>query len=229
MSHLDTERLAELADDEPTPAEAEHLTMCEECARERDAHRTVFALSSGYGAPVAVPLTDWDTLARGLRAEGLLYARGWRSWMRGPAVRAAAAVLLLLGGVVIGRASATRGSSPRAAAGVDSTRTPAAFATFASPADAQDMMLQAQQTYQLAAAYLQAHDTVSGGVGDGPDVYRSRLAALDAMADVAREAVNETPHDPVINRYYLTTLTAREATLRQLGQRLPDGESLGSF
>jgi hypothetical protein len=33
----------------------------------------------------------------------------------------------------------------------------------------------------------------------------------------------------VINRYYLATLGAREATVRQLGSSLPDGQSVSRF
>lgn len=210
--------------------EAEHLTACEQCARERDAHRRVLALSSGYAAPVTAPLIDWDTLARGLRAEGVIRASGWRSWIRdGAALRAAAAVLLLVGGIAIGRRTAQRDAVPAPGSASALPGESADVTTaFASPAEAQAVMMQAQQTYQFALAYLQSHDSASR-VPDDPAVYRSRLAALDAMADVAREAVNETPHDPVINRYYLTTLNAREVTLQQLGERLPDGERIARF
>ena len=41
MSHLSTERLAALADEEPTAPEAAHLAACGECSRERAAYRTL--------------------------------------------------------------------------------------------------------------------------------------------------------------------------------------------
>jgi hypothetical protein len=49
------------------------------------------------------------------------------------------------------------------------------------------------------------------------------------MAEI-RGALKEAPQDPVINQYYLQTVGAREATLRQLGTTLrPAGVSLNRF
>ena len=45
MLHLSSERLAELADGEPTVAEAEHLAACAICATERSAHRRLLSLA----------------------------------------------------------------------------------------------------------------------------------------------------------------------------------------
>src|SRR6478672_7141308 len=44
-SHLSSERLAELADGEPTVAEAEHLAACAICAAERSAHRRLLSMA----------------------------------------------------------------------------------------------------------------------------------------------------------------------------------------
>jgi hypothetical protein len=44
-----------------------------------------------------------------------------------------------------------------------------------------------------------------------------------------RAALQEAPQDPVINQYYLATVGAREATLRQLGTTLPPGAKLNRF
>jgi hypothetical protein len=48
------------------------------------------------------------------------------------------------------------------------------------------------------------------------------------MTDM-RAALHESPNDPVINQYYLATVGAREATLRQLGTTLPAGAKLNRF
>jgi len=50
---------------------------------------------------------------------------------------------------------------------------------------------------------------------------RHRLATLDEVEGTVRQAVTESPGDPVINGYYLTTLGQREVTLRQLNASLP--------
>jgi hypothetical protein len=62
-----------------------------------------------------------------------------------------------------------------------------------------------------------------------PDTYRTRLAALDNVMTEMRSALHEAPQDPVINQYYLATVGAREATLRQLGTTLPAGARLNRF
>jgi hypothetical protein len=55
------------------------------------------------------------------------------------------------------------------------------------------------------------------------------LATLDEVGATVRQALTESPADPVINGYYLTTLGQREATLRQLNASLPAGVRVNSF
>src|SRR5512141_1609068 len=57
------------------------------------------------GAP---PLTDWDSLAARLRAEGLMRQRTFAGISAGASMRVAAAILLVVGGAAIGRATAAR-------------------------------------------------------------------------------------------------------------------------
>ena len=44
-----------------------------------------------------------------------------------------------------------------------------------------------------------------------------------------RDAMEKSPQDPVINQYYLATVGAREATLRQLGTVLPASAHMNRF
>ena len=55
------------------------------------------------------------------------------------------------------------------------------------------------------------------------------MATLDEVGATVRQALTESPGDPVINGYYLTTLGQREATLRQLNASLPLGVRVNSF
>ena len=64
---------------------------------------------------------------------------------------------------------------------------------------------------------------------DADRVYRTRLAALDEMAEASLQALAAAPADPVINQYYLSTLGAREVTLRQLGSVLTPRKRLSRF
>ncbi|HEX6059636.1 MAG TPA: hypothetical protein VFZ11_11555 [Gemmatimonadaceae bacterium] len=247
MLHLPAERLAALADDEPTTVEADHLAACAACAREWRAYRTLGNLAAGARGAAEAPLLSWDALSERLRAEGLqspapadissahpLHAIGpaaaravaARRWM----MRAAAAVVLFAAGAVAGRVS-------HSVTAADATADPLADvageasledATFASEEAALAVMLDAERRYQLAATYLVANDSATQL--DDADGYRTRLAALDEVAAATRRALYQAPDDPVINRYYLTTLGAREATLRQLGATLePSGMQVGRF
>src|SRR3954470_3915011 len=66
MSHLSTERLAELGDEEPTAAESAHLAACADCARERTAYRTLVAMARTQRDAIGIPLTRWESIAGAL-------------------------------------------------------------------------------------------------------------------------------------------------------------------
>ena len=200
------------------------------------------------GAP---PLTDWDSLADRLRAEGLIREKRFggsggsggfapRVWMQ-----AAAALLLVAGGAAIGRFTAPGSAGVSTAsqssqttnspvqtpvAGINGTVTTASNTAheFRSPEEAWDVLNRAGEEYQRASAYLSASNT-EVPLPTNPDTYRTRLAALDNVMSEMRSALNEAPQDPVINQYYLATVGAREATLRQLGTTLPAGAKLNRF
>lgn len=235
MSHLSIDRLVALADEEPTSAEAAHLAICEVCARERHANRAVLALASLERNYAGAPLTTWEQLAPRLREEGLI-ATGVRR-LRFPSNRqwleAAAAVLLIGGGAILGRYSAGGTPLPGSIARQEAAAPVVAVSMGTAPAfrsqeEAMATLARAGQEYQNALAYLANHDSSASGV-DKSSMYRSRLAALDEVAETTRQAVADAPYDPVINRYYLTTMQTREATLRQLNRTLPTGAKLTSF
>ena len=239
MLHLDPERLAALADAEPTADEALHLAACDGCAQELRAHWALLALASRERhAVLAEPLTDWETLSAQLRDAQLVQparvARAglfFRPWMQ-----AAAALVIAASGAAIGRATATMpltatgqsavaataGSERLAAVSPDSTR------TVATVQDALTLMRRAESDYRLAAAFIAVHDTVAGG-RSGVDLYRARLAALDRVSDAALAAVNEAPSDPVVNQYLISARSARAVTLQQLNSSLPAGVKLASY
>jgi hypothetical protein len=99
---------------------------------------------------------------------------------------------------------------------------------FKSPEEAWATLNRAGEEYQRASAYLSASNS-DIPMPTNPDTYRTRLAALDNVMTEMRSALHEAPQDPVINQYYLATVGAREATLRQLGTTLPAGARLNRF
>jgi hypothetical protein len=264
MRHLETERLAALDTDEPTPDELAHLATCASCRREREAFARLADLAAGEAELLATRtadgdrphLTDWGTLSAALRREGLLTrpsgeverasveaaepveiaalpVRDVRTWpmvvsSRPWYARAAAAAALLLVGAVGGRMSAGAGADPSAAAVVAAL--PAANASggvaeFGSVAEATSVLDRAQRDYERASLWLASHDTTV----NAQTVYRARLAALEQMLTASRAGLFEAPQDPVLNQYYLAAYTAREATLRQLGESLPVDRVMESF
>jgi hypothetical protein len=251
MSHLSTDRLAAVADETVTAEEATHIAGCWDCRAEVAAYRRLARLSAMAPVPME-PLTSWSRLAPQLRAEGIIveatriaaggapptvvrgahYSTGtgdvlpMRQRSGAPAwmLRAAAGLALLLGGVAAGRVSA---GLPLL--GIPDGGLPIATATgFRTNDEALQALTSAQQQYQTAAAFLAAQDS-SRFVGMNQDAYQTRLAALDEIAAAARTALYRTPQDPMLNQYYLTTLGAREATLRQIGATAPETRRLERY
>ncbi|MEP6906046.1 MAG: hypothetical protein ABI875_08160 [Gemmatimonadales bacterium] len=198
------------------------------------------------------PLTDWSSLSAQLRAEGLINTPAGgsrfaaRHWMQ-----VAAAIMLVAGGAAVGRytftslpatapaaqmadvpSSSAHGSPVNTVAesqpAVNASNASSATAEFHSPEEAWATLNRAGEEYQRASAYLSASNT-QVPMPTTPGTYRTRLAALDNVMSDMRTALHESPHDPVINQYYLATVGAREATLRQLGTTLPAGAKLNRF
>src|SRR5206468_8495259 len=110
MSHLPDERLAALLDEPPTSAELAHLASCERCAAERTAYRALRELANSEQR-IGAPLSDWESLAPALRADGIIDTGEWRVARRprrfsGIWSQSAAAVLVAIGGIAYGRYSA---------------------------------------------------------------------------------------------------------------------------
>jgi hypothetical protein len=186
------------------------------------------------------PLNDWRTIAARAREEGLIRghveARSWRDSR--PWMQAAAAVVLLAGGVAIGRTTVVLPSagvtqtaerpdlSPPAVPSNTGALTQVGGASFASVDEASATLERALSDYQRASAFIAAN--VSGPATiDSSRIYSARLAALDQVGDAMEGALRTAPHDPVINQYYLATMGARVAT-QQLAAR-PVGLRLKGF
>ncbi len=236
MQHLPVERLAELADGEPSAAEREHLLECTMCATERAAYQRIVAMAADERRRIAPPLTDWGSLRGALQAQGVIVtpdAAGDRRLRSRRFVRlagrVAAAALVLSVGLIGGRmttgmsfrTAALPGSSPSSAERVASS------VEFTSSAAALASLQRAQLEYERAAIYLASHDTSTSEAAT--DLLRTRLAALDEMAETSLRALGNAPADPIMNQFYLTTLGARNMTLGRLATVLPVGSRLSRF
>jgi len=234
MSHLPTERLAAFVNEPPSATEMAHLAACAECARERVMYRQLAELSAGESARIGMPLTSWEKLRPALIADGVIddgrgMSLGSRH-VRRPWLQAAAAVLLIAGGIMAGRRSAGASLFPpnETPVAANNATTIDSAPKFASLAAARDAQAQSQLVYQSATAFLAERDTASRA-SDSPASVRTRLAALDRTRQVLGAALNDAPYDPVINGQYLTTLGQREATLRQLNTFAPASMRITSY
>src|SRR5215469_18456167 len=70
--HLPPERLAALADESPSTAEARHLASCALCAEEVEAFQALLALTRSERDRLDEPLLDWTALSTALARESLL-------------------------------------------------------------------------------------------------------------------------------------------------------------
>jgi hypothetical protein len=258
MSHLTAERLAALADGPPTAPEQTHLDACPACCREREAYRALATLAWAERARIGPPVSSWDAIAAGLRAEGglrespavasplslvsvpnapatrpqrdthvVLHVPRW-------AMRAAAALLLVAGGVVAGRVSAPAGGGS-ADAGATNAANPgvrnASLVTFRTRQEAEAAMQVAEQQYISAAEYLARNDSTVAPAPEASaaEVYRTRLAAFDGVLAATQQALFAAPADPIINRNYLATIAARDFALKQLSLVAPAGVQINRY
>lgn len=169
------------------------------------------------------PLNEWRTIAARAREEGLIRERpessasGGRYWLQ-----AAAAVLLLSGGIAIGRTTSGPPNSRSEVNGSPATSTPAVATnglsptpasapTFGSLVEASATLERAVQEYQRASQFIAARN-LAARTRDSAAIYRARAEALDKIVNAAESALQTAPHDPVINQYYLATMGARVAT-----------------
>jgi hypothetical protein len=188
------------------------------------------------------PLNNWRTIAARAREEGLI-RDSQRSWVASqPWIQAAAAMLLLVGGIAIGRTTMAIPSSAQSGAdslqiagsgkaepgnaGTSDVATTSSVADFASVDDASTALERAIAEYQSASAYIAAKSSGPTTV-DSSKIYRTRLAALNTVNSAMESALKTAPHDPVINQYYLATMGARVAT-QQMAAR-PVGLALRGF
>lgn len=165
------------------------------------------------------PLNEWRTIAARAREEGLLResqsSRAWGSSQ--PWLQAAAAVLILVGGIAIGRTTIALPSDASAVASITPTpnastaNTAAASSSFGSVEEASKTLDRAVSDYQRASQFLAANNATNG-TRDSLAIYAARVAALDKIEDATERALQTAPHDPVINQYYLATMGARVAT-----------------
>lgn len=206
-------------------------------------HQTEAVPATAPTVPTSVSTAVDATVAATVNASEQMPAP-WRPrvssgpWWSRPSLRAAAAVALIAGGMVLGRASAVMptfsndrlmiGANAESGLIRDGSPIPVGYAArgeFTTAADAMQTLARAQRDYERASVWLAVND----GRPNDSDVYRARLAALDQLMATSRAALSDAPQDPVLNQYYRSAYSAREATLQQLGTTLPVGTTIERY
>jgi hypothetical protein len=214
MEHLSAETLARLVDESPTPEERTHLDACAGCASEL---ATLREQTEALGAlpELLPPRGDWHVLEARLRSEGLIEDPGLfrrlglldtPMWMK-----AAAAVLLFLGGAGTGAAL----TSPPAGTGA------AVALAMDEPADvetAASAVRMAEQQYVDAVSRYRQLLAEGGGESYGADPM-SRFAALEHLVMVSQAAVRQAPGDPFLNGFLASAMAERDAAARMVSTR----------
>jgi hypothetical protein len=173
-------------------------------------------------------------LLRAVRAAVEVAPVGTRKPSGRAMMRFAAAIMLVVGGTVMGRASTGASILPEGAFGTSASSglsqrpfgEDAIPTTFASVQDAQRYKELYEAGYRNAVTYLASHDSIARGT---PASMKARLAALDRVSRTMSEALRDAPYDPVINDFYINSFGQREATLRQLNTVLPQGVRMNGF
>ena len=170
------------------------------------------------------PLNEWRTIAARAREEGLIRESQRRGSPGQAWLQAAAAVLLLVGGIAIGRSTLGLPTATQSQASISGTNNPLAVAasnqtptlspttnvSFASVDEASAALDRAVLEYRRASQFIAANN-LAEQTRDSAAIYRARAEALDKIVDATESALQTAPHDPVINQYYLATMGARVA------------------
>jgi len=212
---LTLEALARLVDEAPTPEEQARLARCAESVNHLDGLREQTA-ALGRLPDVRPPRGDWAMLEARMASEGLIRPEpnvlqrivSTPNWMR-----AAAAIVLFVGGVGVGTAA----NGPSVAAQAGGSGSSASFAALdvgsvSTVDDAAALVRLKEREYRDALVqYAQLS-------GDDASVINpeARMASLDYALVSLQAGLQQAPADPVLNGLYTSILAERDNTLRQI-------------
>ncbi|MDH3270447.1 MAG: hypothetical protein OEN56_03900 [Gemmatimonadota bacterium] len=210
MEHLSLEALARLVDERPTAEEAGHVATCDACSSELEELRAQ-TRALGSLPEILPPKGDWFAIEARLRSEGLVRDPGLfralglartPTWMK-----AAAAVLLFLGGTGTGVAMANSGALGPVGPFYGADR-------IASVQEAANAVRSAEENYVSAVSRYRELLAQDGGedLGGGDPI--SRVAALEHLVAVSQAAVRQAPGDLFLNGFLASALAERDAALR---------------
>lgn len=230
--HPTIERISALVDDPGADGDLRaHLDRCARCRGEFERLSRLRMALSGLGE-LDPPAGEWERISarlegapiptaapgRGTRGGGpggSVPGRAVRPWWAGAPLQAAAALILFGGGILAGLRLTTMEADPR---GPDVASSAADAVALGDPAGATDADLASFAFEEIAEPLPEAR------VGDrswpDPVAAAERLARLDALITASREAVSESPADPVANDLLFELVERREELAGRLHRDL---------
>ena len=212
MEHLNLETLARLVDEAPTREERHHLESCGRCRTELE---LLQGQTSALGElPDLRPSRgDWAMLEARLMSEGLLRHERSRLASTPGWMKAAAAVVLFVGGAGTGWLLDLQPSVGAGLAGSGSGPYQLVSSTATSLDEAQEAVRLAERQYMDALLQYRQLVDAQGATG-GTASPESRLAALEYLVAAGQAAVQQAPADPFLNGFLASALAERQATYR---------------
>lgn len=212
MEHLTLETLARLVDEAPDAREQEHLSACQRCRTELDL-LSGQTRALGELPDLRPPQGEWGVLEARLMSEGLV--RHQRSSLAStpPWMKAAAAILLFIGGTGLGMGLSARAADtgPSPLAGIESSPFTLTASSVNTLDEAEERVRLAERQYMDALVqYRQLATTQDGDAGGAAP--ESRLAALEYLVAAGQAAVQQAPTDPFLNGFLASALAERQAT-----------------
>lgn len=210
--HLTLERISELLDEPSGRAREPHLEVCARCEREFESMQRM-RLTLSTLDEMEAPEGVWERVSGELPGPATL-ARP-RRWRLG--VPAAAAVLVFLGGLLLGLELPFSPSRPAASRDA-TTRTEGADASSVGSGSAgiQAAAHSAPPTALAELQQLRQQGPSASEAAKDPVAAARRLARLDALVQASREVLQEAPADPKLNDFLFQVVDERDATARQL-------------
>lgn len=225
LEHLNREQIAALLDDaEGLPEALEHISECEECAREYE-HMSRMRMALSGMPDLDPPDGEWAAVQEKLGLEPLGRPLGtpWRRAMDWP-LQAAAVLALFAAGLMVGQRinSSPEGPEPVAAVATGAGNDSGAN-TRGGAGSESSLEIEPAEAYLRTVADLQS---LREGLGEstpgrsGPAAVAERITRLDGMIDASRAALREAPADPVLNNFLFQLVDERDDLAARLDQTL---------
>jgi hypothetical protein len=204
-------------DEAPSADEVGHLEACPVCARQLEELREQTAALGGL-PDLRPPPGDWEVLHAKLVSEGLVRSGsrlGSGSMVASGWMKAAAAVLLFVGGAVAGGVAVQGPMVANFTGSLPSATEFSAASEVSSADEAAEFVRRAERQYVEALQQWRRFSGLENGTSRSPDP-AEHYAALEYLVRAGQAALRTAPADPFLNGLVASAVDERDAVLRQI-------------